>query len=869
MPVPRLATIGKFRPELLFRPRSVAVIGSATADGAEVLENIRAGGFAGPVMAAERIEDVAGFDEVPDLAFVCGPAVGEALAAAGRIGTRAAVVISMTNDLAGQAKAAGLRAFGPGSFGIAVPSVNLYAIRSHLRPRAGRAALVSQSAALCRAVLDWAEPNGVGFSHIVGIGGNQDLGFAPVLDWLSRDAGTGAILLDIRRIRDARRFLSAARAAARLRPIVAIRAGGRLLDPDGGADAILTAALDRAGVLSVETFDDFLGAAETLIRARAPRHETLAIVTNAIGPARMAADAVLREGLRLAPLAPETRAVLRLALPREAAGGDIAYVGADNPVRLAEVAALLAGAPEVGGVLIVHAPAGATDPVGIEAIIAASRAIRVPLLVCAMGETTGGPNRRALAAAGVAVFAAPEQAVRGFRHLVQNRRNRAAARELPPSTVLKIAPDRAEVARRFGAARAAGRAMLMQEHALAVLSAYGIPVVASRAVATAAEAVQAARTLGFPVVLKRRRLDRPASHGPGALVLDLRSPAQVSEAAARLDERRAEGSPGGFLVQRQVGRARELLVRTHLDPLFGPAIAFGLGGTAAAFFRDVAVELPPLNLPLARALIGRTRVALALGPLNDAPAADVEAVADTLVRVSQLLVDFPDIAELNINPLFADANGVRAADAWVRLRNDEDPAARLALPPYPAELIADYEAKGQKLVIRPIRPEDADAHAAFFARLTPEDIRYRFFSSMRELTSEQIARMTQIDYDREMALIAVREQSGETIGVGRLVREGETGEGEFAVIVEPDAKGMGLASHLMRRLFDWAPGHGVTVVVGQVLAENAPMIAFVRHLGFSVHPFPGDASVVEARLELAATDQASASSASPTNSTSR
>jgi acetyltransferase len=325
---------------------------------------------------------------------------------------------------------------------------------------------------------------------------------------------------------------------------------------------------------------------------------------------------------------------------------------------------------------------------------------------------------------------------------------------------------------------------------------------------------------------------------------------QVIQAAARLDERRPEGSPPGFLVQRQSGRARELLIQTRLDPLFGPAIAFGLGGTAASFFRDVAVDLPPLNLPLAHALIARTRVASALGALNDAPAADVDSVADTLVRVSQLLVDFPEIAELNINPLFADPEGAQAADAWIRLRGDADCSATLALPPYPAELVADYAAKGQNLLIRPIRPEDAEAHAGFFARLSPEDIRYRFFSSMRELTPEQIARMTQIDYDREMAFIAVREPGSETVGVARLVREGETSEGEFAIIVEADVKGIGLASHLMRRLFDWGREHGITVVVGQVLAENAPMIDFVKRLGFSIHSFPGDASVIEARLEL-------------------
>jgi acetyltransferase len=245
-------------------------------------------------------------------------------------------------------------------------------------------------------------------------------------------------------------------------------------------------------------------------------------------------------------------------------------------------------------------------------------------------------------------------------------------------------------------------------------------------------------------------------------------------------------------------------------------------------------------------------VAAALGALHDAPAANVDAVADTLVRISQLLIDFPDdIAELDVNPLFVDERGVLVADAWMRLRAPDEARAFLALPPYPAELVASFVAGGERLIIRPIRPEDAEAHAALFSRLTPEDIRYRFFSAIRELTPERIARMTQIDYDREMAFIAVREATGETVGVSRLVAEGDGGEGEFAVLIQSDMKGKGLASHLMRRLFDWGRGRGITEIVGQVLTENAPMLAFVRHLGMEVKMSREDAGVMDARLSLA------------------
>jgi acetyltransferase len=787
--------------------------------------------------------------------------VPNAIRALGKRGTNAAIVTGIgATGLRALAHETGVRSLGPGSFGIAVAGIGLNASRAHLKPGSGHIALVSQSAALCRAVLDWAEPNGVGFSHIVGIGGNDDIGFGIVLDWLSRDPGTGAILLEIRRIKDRRAFLSAARAAARLRPMVAIRAGGRLMDPSGDAEATLVAALRRAGVLCVSALEDLLAAAETLTHSRPLRGEGLAIIGNAIGPAQLAADAALREGLQLAQLSVETKAAITGALPGAFAPptaapvplGNLVYADLDNPPKLAEGAMLLAGAREVGGVLVVHAPTGAADAAAIDAVAAVAGKARVPLLSCVIGETTAAAHRRRLSEAGLPAFATPEEAVHGFLHLVQDRRNRAAARELPASTVLHLAPDRTEVRRLFARTRAAGRLMLTQEDALGVFAAYGVPTVPGRTVIGAEDAAIAASLLGFPVVLKRRRYDRPDPTRHGGLAFDLRD-ADAVRAAARLLERRSSVRNGEpvFIVQRQVGRARELSVRVREDPVFGPTIGFGPGGTAAEVLPDHAIDLPPLNLTLARALIARTRIAPALGALPDQPAVDVEAIADTLVRVSQLLVDFPEIAELEVNPLFSDADGVLVADAWIRLRAEGEAPGRLAIPPYPAELIATFDAGGERLTIRPIRPEDAAAHTELFKRLPPEDIRYRFFTAIRELSAEQMARLTQVDYDREIAFIAVREETGETVGVSRIVREGIDGDGEFAVLVQPDMKHKGLAAHLMQRLIDWARAQGMAEIVGQVLADNAPMLAFVRHLGFTVRRMPGESDVLEARLSLA------------------
>ena len=824
MTVPRLSKTGRFDPAALFRPASIAVLGAATEAGGHILANLSLGGFEGAIHT-QMVKDTS-------LAVLAVPPdeVGAAMTAAAEANCFAAVVPGPADDLAEHAARTGVRALGGHSFGLVVPHLRLNASRSHIAPAPGRLALISQSSAISRVVIDWAEPNGVGFSHIVGLGANADIGFALTLDWLSRDAGTGAILLDIRRIKDHRRFLSAARAAARLRPVVAIRAGLRLLDADGDANLSFEAALRRAGVLCVRRTEDLMAAAETLSRAKPARSEVLAIVSNAIGPGRLAADSVLREGLHLRADEP------------------IAHVGSRE---LAVTAFALARRPDLGGVLIAHAPQGAIDAAAIASLCNAPGDLQAPLLVCAMGETTGAVHRAALARSGLPVFATPDQAVQGFQELVHHRRTREAARELPPSTLLHLAPEHGRVRRCFEQARAAGRTTLTQDEALDILTAYGVASVPTRFAATVDDAVAAAELLGFPVVVKLRDRAAPGSRSSGGLILDLHDTRQVATAAALLMARSVRrGDRGEMLVQRYVGRAREAAVRVADDATFGPTIMFGCGGSTHDP-TDRAVDLPPLNLTLAKALMRRCRFGATLGrPLRDHAPADAAAMAEVLVRISQLIVDFPEIAVLEVPSLFADAVGVMAADAWLRLRGANEPATKLAIAPYPVELTEHWPLGQGRVTVRPIRPEDAAAHAAFFARLSPEDIRFRFFSAMRELSAEQTARLTQIDYDHEMAFVAVDEASGDTVGVARLVCESDSRSGEFAVIVQADMKGKGLGSHLMRRLIDWARSRGLTEVVGQILAGNQPMLAFVRRLGFTVQRMADDPEVIEAKMLL-------------------
>lgn len=835
----------RWNPERMLLPQTITVSGAGTALGRTLMANIRSGHFSGRV----------GTDAAPepnaDLAILADdPAqVPAALAAHAAGGARGAIVLNAAPELAETARRAGIRVMGPHAFGIMLPGLGLNASLLPLLPAAGGVALVAQSPSLARMVLDWAVPNSVGFSRMVGIGGNADIGFGLVLDQLSRDPATKAILLEIGRVRDPKLFLSAVRAAARLRPVVALVPGARLRDPKGNSRAAAAAAFARAGVLLTETFGDFLAAAETLTRVKPARQGGLTILSNSRAAGRLAADHALAREIALTELGPETRQVLALRLGAPPQPGPI-FVPPQAGTQLAELAALLAAAPETGGVLAVHAPGG-DDDTAMAALIACARTIKIPLLITVLGAASGATHRRRLAEQGLACFDTPEAAIGGFEHLVRNRANRAAARELPSSKVLTNAPDLPAARAAIAGARAAGRNLLVQDEALALAAAYAIPVIATGRAATPEEAATIAGDLGFPAVVKLCRPRTPTNRIAGSIALDLPDARAVYEAARAISARLA-GQAGlpSFLVQRQAPRGPQLRIRVADDAILGPVIGFGAGGGDPEDISGLAIELPPLNLKLAHALIARSAAAPLLEAHRGAPAADKEAVAAALVRVSQMIVDLPDIQLLDLDPIFAAPGGIIAASGRVLIRPEGAARPPLIISPYPAELTGQYKVNGETFTLRPIRPEDADAHAALFARLSPEDIRFRFFSQMRSLPPERIARMTDVDYTREMAIIAVRE-NGETAGVARLVRNDTDGTAaEFAVLVDQAAKGKGLATRLMQTLIEWGKAQGVAQIDGQILADNAPMLAFIRRLGFAVQRDREEPDLMDATLML-------------------
>lgn len=844
-----------FDPARLFRPASICLSGSATPLGAKLLRHLRAGGFTGIVGTAEQ-DPV----ENADLALAAddAPDIPAALAAHAARGARGAIVLSYMQGpgLREAAQQAGIRTLGPHSFGMVLPGIGLNASPFPFIPAGGRVALVGQSSSIARTVIDWAVPNKVGFSHLIGIGGNDStIGFGLVLDHLGRDPGTAAIMVEIDRLRDPRAFFSAARMAARLRPVVAIAPGLRLRDPSGGAYAAMEAALGRAGVLLTASVSEFLAAAETLTRVKPARNEGLAIVTNSVSLGRLAADEVLRAGLSLASLSPETVQVLSLVTGKTPPQTGPVFAGKRSPTALADIAALLSPAPEIGGILVIHAPSGGGDATAIAALTACANTVKIPLLIAAMGEETGLEHRHVLSQARLACFESPEAAISGFRHLLENRRNRAQARELPAAAVLDETPGKASVIGRIEAARAEGRDSLVQDEALAIIRAYHIPTLESRRVSTPAEAAAAAAALGFPAVLKLSHPDVPTHRLPGSVVLNLPGSGAVQSAArnilARVRQLGADPAKAGFLVQAQAPQGTMLRIRVADDPMLGPVIGFGEGGGDPEDVSRLTAGLPPLNLALAHALIGHSSVARHLAAHRGQAAADKEAVAATLVRVSQLIIDTPEILALDIDPLFASPQGVAAASARIWLRPAGQPRPPLIIPPYPSELTRHYTTRGQNFLLRPIRPEDADAHAAMISRFTQEDMRYRFFSPMKQLPIEQIVRLTDVDYTREMAIIAVRETTGDTVGVARLVRNDTDGaSAEFAVAIDPGAKQSGLGTALMRSVIDWGKAQGVKEINGQILADNAPMLAFIKRLGFSVARMPDEPDIMEARLEL-------------------
>jgi len=880
--------------EGLFNPRSIAVIGASAKPqrvGHAVMRNLLAGGFAGPVMPVNPLHesvsgvltypDVASLPHTPDLAIICTRAdtVTGLVDRLGQRGTRTAIVMAGDLDRAQgpdgrsveatmleAARRHGMRLLGGSTLGVMVPRFGFNATFAQVSVRPGPIAFVSQSDAVGAMVLDWAKTKKVGFSHFVSLGAGADIDFGDVLEYLANDWTTRAVLLYIESLRNPHLFMAAARSVASKKPVLAIKAGRSPQNPLLGisdplildtpalidGDDVYDAVLRRAGILRVAHIDELFGAVETLARLKPMGGERLVVVSNGGGAGVMAEDMLHAGGYALPPLSERLRSRWNGRNPI-----DIRFDA--TPQVYAGVFKALIEANEADAIMVIHTPVPMTSSADIaQAIIDTSKSFGGSLFTSWIGDESVAPERRRFVETGIASFDTPSGAAQAFLHLLNQRRNRETLMQTPPSIPDAFEPDVEAVCSLIREALAAGRGRLDEPQAKAAFAAYGIPIEQTYLATTAAEAASIARRIGLPVALTIISPDIRSKWDVGGIALNLESAESVEAAAHGMIERigrlKPEASVGGFSVQRMVprGHARQLLIGVATDPLFGPVILFGDGGRAVQLYRDLAIGLPPLNLALAKDLIGRTRAAALLGAHHHYPAADIDAVALTLTQVSQLVVDHPEIVALDINPLFADHRGVIAVDGHIRLTTSVDPD-RLVIKPYPKTLEENFVLRdGRTVLLRPIRPEDEPAHFALMEKLSAEDIRLRCFRYINNMTHAEMARLTQIDYDREMAFIATLTNADgqpETLGVVRTTTDPDNQAAEFAIVIRSDLKGQGLGSRMLRKMIDYCKQRGTRNFVADVLAENTNMLKLAAAFKFSLE-HTDEAGVVRISLPL-------------------
>lgn len=865
----------------LFHPESVALIGAsdtANSIGQVVLKNMLAGGFRGPVYAVnpkyKSIQDqpcyqnIGDLPSVPDLAVICTPAktVPGIITELGEHGTRAAVVISagfnqeideisLHQKMLDAAQPFNFRILGPNCVGMLNPDIGLNASFAHTHSLKGNIALVSQSGAICTAILDWAKSRGIGFSYFISLGDSTDVDVGDVLDFVSTDHLTHSIFLYLESIREARKFISAARASSRNKKIMIIKSGrfeegAKAATSHTGAlagnDDVFDAAIHRTGMLRVYTIQNLFDAVGTLAHARPIHGNRMIIMTNGGGVGVLATDTLIAEGGKLAELAPETINALNEFLPPTwSHANPVDIIGDSDAERYVKALKILLKDPHYDAILVMLVPAAIIDNAKVaQAVANAINETTKPVFTCWLGEDAVNTARETFEQAGIPTYDTPESAIRAFMQIVEYENNQDALIEIPPSIPEEFEPDTETVRGIIEKVLPEERDILSEHEAKSILAAYGIPVVETLIAKDVDEAMTCAEKTGYPVVIKIISPQISHKSDVGGVLLNIESPAILSAAAegmlARIKRLKPDAEIEGFTVQKMVERpgAHELIIGVMTDPIFGPVILFGQGGVSVEIVKDRAIALPPLNLKLAKDLIMRTRVYNLLKGYRNIPSADITEIELTLLKISQLVINHPEIDELDINPLFADSKGVLALDARIRIKPySGKPGKHLSIKPYPRELEEQVTLRnGETVMIRPIKPEDEPAHQEFLERTSPEDKYFRFFRSVDDISHTQMARFTQIDYDREMAFV-VRAKNGasqeETIGVVRIVCDADSIEGEFSIIIRSDKQQLGLGTVLMEKIIRYSKAKGVKRLVGQILLDNEAMLKLAHKFNFS------------------------------------
>ncbi len=892
--------MGKHYLNKLFEPGSVAVFGASDRQGAVgnlVFKNMIDGGFSGDVFPINPKHDkVQGHTAYPDLdsigkaidlAVITTPAatVPGIIDSCGEHGIHAAVVISagfrevgpqglkLEQALVENARRYALRFIGPNCLGLMRPDTGLNCTFNKGSASPGKIALVSQSGALCTAILDWSAANNIGFSTVVSTGISADTDFGDILDYLVSDPKTKSILLYIEGVHNARSFMSGLRAAARVKPVIALKVGRHMsgsraaMSHTGamvGADDVFESALRRAGVVRGLRIGDLFSAATTLTSVFSLKGERLAIITNGGGPGVMATDRATDLSMSLADLSDETLGRLNEVLPATwSQANPVDVIGDATPERYARAIEICMADAGVDGLLVILTPQAMTDPAAVaRSLVNVGGQCHKPLLACWMGDTQVAEGRHILRKANIPTFNTPEAAVEAFSYLVNYYRNQKLLLETPGPLSLGKAPDVEGARMIIEGALSEGRKVLSEAESKAVLHAFHIPTAQASVVRSPNEALVQAENLGFPVALKINSPDITHKSDAGGVRLGISNAQAVrsayNEMVATVRKNRPEARIDGVTIEPMLQRpnGRELLVGLITDPLFGPVITFGAGGTAVEVMGDRAVTLPPLNHRLVRDLVSQTRVCKLLGAFRHMPVADMDALEQVLLRVSEIACELPLVKELDINPLIVDENGAVAVDARLVVDYHSQTAERyshMAIYPYPAHLVSRWQLPdGTDMVIRPIRPEDAEIEQAFIRQLSERAKYFRFMQSITELSPQMLARFTQIDYDREMALIAVVDVDGQEteIGVTRYIINPDGKSCEFALVVADSWQRQGIAHRLMQQLIETARSHALEIMEGDVLANNREMLNLVAKLGFNIHSSEDDINMKHVILHL-------------------
>ena len=869
----------------IFHPQRVAVIGASdtpTSVGYTVLRNLVGSGFPGvvypvnskreSVQGIHAYKDVPSLPHAPDLAVICTPGrtVPGLIRDLGEAGTRGIVVISAgfreigeegrkleAQILQEQAKFPGMRIIGPNCLGIIVPGLSLNASFAAETPPKGHIGFISQSGALCTSVLDWAIDQGIGFSYFVSVGNMLDVTIADLIDYFGSQTETQSIILYIESITEAREFMSAARAFARSKPIVAYKAG-RFAESAAaaashtgamaGVDAVYEAAFQRAGIERIFQIEDMFDCAELLARQQPPKGDRLAIVTNAGGPGVMTTDALIARDGHLAPLSEETIQKLNEFLPPFwSHNNPVDVLGDAPPERYAKALDIVLNDPSVDAVLVILTPQAMTDSTGTaQAVGETAKKHKKPVLAAWMGGHTVAEGMQVLNDFGIPSYTTPEKAVRAFMHLVSYARNLTLLHETPRDIPVAFSFDRQRLRGVFESLLTEGAEILTESVSKAFLEAYGIPVSKPFLARTAEQAVEIAKRIGFPVVMKIHSPQITHKTDVGGVKLNLASESAVREAFEQMTQRAAERRPDaqiiGCTVQKMVSypNSFELIIGTKRDPVFGSVILVGMGGVAAEVFQDRALALPPLNETLARRALESLKSWPLLRGYRGRPGVNIDKLIEVLMRFSYLVADYPEIQELDVNPLLVTPDEVIALDARVivdrtALVYGVRPYAHLAIRPYPEEFVTDRQLKdGTPVVLRPIKPEDEPMWHELLASCSTQSLWFRFSYLFKQTTHEMASRYCFIDYDREIGIVAEVEEEGQRrlIGVGRLVADANHEVAEYAVIVVDRWHGRGLGGLLTDYCLEVAKRWGIKKVVAETSKDNARMLATFRNRGF-------------------------------------